>query len=119
MTSVALGDVCLCFAWQAWHLWHWAGSGGALGPDWSPVTPRLCLAGDGTWRHIPSFCVAGKALGDEYVRFAWQAWHLWHWAGSVGALGPDWSPVTPRDFAWQAWHLATYAFVLRGRQGTW
>ena len=19
------------FAWQAWHLWHWVGSGGALG----------------------------------------------------------------------------------------
>ena len=33
VTSMALGDVYLRFAWQAWHLWHWAGSGGALGPD--------------------------------------------------------------------------------------
>ena len=39
----------LRFAWQRWHLWHWAGSGGALGPCWSP----------GATRH-----------------FAWQAWHL-------------------------------------------
>ena len=70
--------------WQAWHLGHWTGSGGALGLDWSPVTP---------WH------------------FAWQAWHSGHWAGSGGALGLDWSPVTPRHFAWQAWHLATSAFV--------
>jgi len=68
-------NVCLCFAWQAWRLWHWAGSGGALGSDWSPVTPRLCLA--------------GVALGDIYLRFAWQARHL-----------------------------VTYTFVLRGKRGT-
>ena len=35
-----------------------------------------------------------------------------------GALGPRWSPVTPRHFAWQAWHLVTSTFVLRGRRGT-
>ena len=29
---VALGDIYFRFTWQAWHLWHWAGSGGALGP---------------------------------------------------------------------------------------
>ena len=44
--GVALGD---SFAWQAWQLWHWAGSGGALGPVLVAVTPR---------------------------HFAWQAWHL-------------------------------------------
>ena len=47
--GVALGDMDRHFAWQACHVWHWAGSGGALGshvPEWSP---RL---------------------------FAWQAWHL-------------------------------------------
>ena len=47
--AVALGDIHLRFAWQAWHLGHWGGSGGALGLDWSPVTSR---------------------------HFAWQAWHL-------------------------------------------
>ena len=70
------------------HLWHWAGSGGALGRRWSRVAPR---------------------------HFAWQAWHFW--AGSGGALGRHWSPVAPRHFAWQAWHLATSTYTLRGRRG--
>ena len=50
-------------------------------------------------------CVAGVALGDIDLHFAWQAWHLAtstcilrgsrgtygrHWAGSGGALGPVW-----------------------------
>ena len=39
------------FCVAGWHLWHWAGSGGALGPCWSPGAPR---------------------------HFAWQAW--WHLA---------------------------------------
>ena len=39
VAGVALGDI-LRFAWQAWHLWHWAGSGGAVGRAWSPVMPR-------------------------------------------------------------------------------
>ena len=56
----------LCFAWQAWHLFEWAGSCGALGSAWSPGTPR-------------HFCVAGVALGDIGLRFAWQAWHLATW----------------------------------------
>eukprot|EP00435_Cladocopium_sp_Y103_P043742 s1077_g12.t1 len=59
---VALGDICLDFVWQAWHLRHWAGSGGGFGRCWGPVTPRL-------------FCVAGMALGDVCLRFVWQAWH--------------------------------------------
>ena len=117
--------------------------GGALGPDLSPVTPRLFawqalylvtstfisrgrrgtnshppsfLRGKrGTNSHPPSFCVAGVAL-----------------MVLGGALGPDLSPVTPRHFAWQAWHLVTSTFVftwqmwhkltstfvLRGRRGT-
>ena len=44
MAGVALVD--LRFAWQAWHLWHWAGSGGALG--------------------LGALCVAGVALGDSF-----------------------------------------------------
>ena len=38
LARVALGHIHLRFAWQAWHLWHWAGSG---------VTRHLC--------HTPSF----------------------------------------------------------------
>ena len=82
VAGVALGDMDRHFAWQAWHLWHWAGSGGALGSQLTPWTPRLfawqawhlvtwtfTLRGTrGTWRHGSSLCVA--------------AWHLRHWAGS-------------------------------------
>jgi len=67
----------------------------------------------------PSFHVAGVALGDIYFCFASQARHLGHWAGSGGALGLDWSPVTPRHFAWQASQLVTSTFVSGGRRGTW
>ena len=31
----------LTLAWQVWHLWHWAGSGGALGFRCGAGTPRL------------------------------------------------------------------------------
>ena len=57
------GDINLRFAWQAWHIWHWAGCGGTL------AAPRS--RGDAA-----TLCVAGVALGDIYRRFAWQAWHL-------------------------------------------
>ena len=49
VAGVALGDIDLHFAWPAWHLRHWAGSGGALGSRLAPWAPRL---------------------------FAWQAWRL-------------------------------------------
>jgi len=82
MAGVALGDIDCHFAWQAWHLWHWTGSGGALGPRLVPWLPRLfawqvwhlatstvTLRGRrGTWRHRPSLCVAGVALGDIDIR---------------------------------------------------
>jgi len=63
VAGVALGHIHLRFAWQAWHLWHWAGSGGALGP--------VLVAGDAA-----ALCVASVALGDIHLRFAWQAWYL-------------------------------------------
>eukprot|EP00435_Cladocopium_sp_Y103_P025973 s3350_g6.t1 len=90
VAGVALGDMDLNFVWQAWHLRHWAGSGGGLGRRWGPVTPRL-------------FCVAGVALGDICLRFVWQAWHL---------------VTSAFVFVWQAWRLVTSAFVLCGRRGT-
>ena len=132
------------FAWQAWHLWHWAASGGALGPHLAPWSPRLfawqalgdidlhwcgCLRGRrGTWQHRPSLCVAGVVLGDINVHSAWQVWHLWHlwhWAPSLGsrlvvvAAAVCVAGVAIGDidlhFAWQAWHLATWIVTLRGR----
>ena len=106
-------------AWQAWHLRHWAGSGGALGSQWTLATSTCILPGTrGTWRHRRAFCVAGLALGGIDVHSAWQAWHLRDWAGSGGALGSQWTPLSPQLFAWQAWHLAASTCILRGRRGT-
>ena len=104
----------LHFAWQAWHLWHWAGSGGALGSQLTPWTPRL---------------------------FAWQAWRLATWIvtlrGRRGACGTGMALVArlgvdaaafgvagvalgdmDLHFAWQAWRFVTWTFTLRGRRGT-
>ena len=88
VAGMALGDIDRRFAWQVWRL----------------LTSTVTLRGTrGTWRHR---------------HFAWQAWHLWHWTGSGGALGPQWTPLSPRLLAWQAWHLVTSNVTLRGRRGT-
>jgi len=55
-----------------WQAWHWAGSGGELGPL------GACDAA--------ALCVAGVALADIHFRFPCHAWHFWHWAGSGGAV---------------------------------
>ena len=57
--GVALGDIDLQFVLQAWHLRHWAGSGGALGRGCDAASDLLC--------------VAGVALGDMNLHFVWQA----------------------------------------------
>ena len=128
VAGVALGDIHLRFAWQAWHLWHWAGSGGGVALGLALVAgdaAALCVAGVAqAWRHPPSFHVAGVALGDIYLRFAWQAWHLWHWAGSVAAWlvfrRPRFGTLRgrrgtwrhpPSFLTWQAWHLSTSHFA--------
>eukprot|EP00435_Cladocopium_sp_Y103_P043193 s420_g12.t1 len=116
--SVALGDICLPFVWQTRHLvtstsllWRGAYRSGlalvaALGRPWSLWAPRLfyvagvalgdiCLPF--AWQvalgdiHITLspwaprlFCMAGVALGDICLPFVWQAWRLRHWAGSGG-----------------------------------
>ena len=69
VAGVALGDICLRFTWQAWHLATsnfvlrgrrgTYGAGLALVARLGAVTPRL-------------FYVADAALGDIYLRFAWQ-----------------------------------------------
>ena len=77
--------------------------------------------------------VAGVAIGDIHLHFAWQACHLWHWTGSGGALGSPFGPAVAAavgvagvalgdihlHFVWQAWHLVTSTFTLHGRRGTW
>ena len=34
--------------------------------------------------------MAGVALGDMDLHFAWQVWHLLHWVGTGDALGCGW-----------------------------
>ena len=125
MAGVALGDIQRHFAWQAWHLREWAGSGRAPGSQ--------------PW--------AGVALGDIHLHFVWQAlvlgdidrhfcvagvaltalggiwWRTGFSADAVGAAALCVAGVALGDidfrFAWQAWHLVTSTFTLRGRRGTW
>ena len=123
---------CPPFALQAWHIWHWAGCGGALGSRLAPWAPRLfawqawhlatwtfTLRGRrGTWRHQPSLCVAGLAL----MALGWLWWRAWFPFGAVGAAAVCVAGVALGDmdlhFAWQAWHLVTWILTLRGKRGT-
>ena len=104
VAGVALGDICLHFAWQAWHLATLTSTlaGVALGDiclhfAWHLATSTSTLRGRcdnyGIWWHVwfpvevvvaTAVSVAGVALGDIDVHSAWQAWHLRHWAGSGG-----------------------------------
>ena len=96
VAGVALGDIHLPFVWQAWHLvtstFVLRGRRGTYGTAWRAWTAcrRWCrgtLRGRrGTYGHLPSFCVAGIALGDIHLRFAWQAWHLWHCVARLDGL---------------------------------
>ena len=73
----------------------------------------------GARRHLPAFGVAGVALGNIYLRLAWQAWLLFPLVARLVAVGFCWSPGARRHFAWQAWYLETSTFVSRGWRGTW
>ena len=85
VAGVALGDIYFRFAWQVWHLWHCAGSGGALGLG--------LVAGDAA-----ALCVAGVALGDIQGNFVWQARHL---ATSTKAMSVLFCAVTAvSDMLW-------------------
>ena len=148
VAAVALGDIHLRFTWQAWYLvtststlawqpwrlWHWAGSGGALGfrrgaGDAAAVGVAAVALGD---IHPPSFHVAGAALCDIYLHFVWQAWHFVTWIVTLrvrrGTYGTGLAlvarlvlgvaPGTPWLLAWQPWHFVTSTFTLCGRCGT-
>ena len=123
VAGVALGDMDRHFAWQAWHLWHGAGSGGVLGPEWTGWTRGFLRCRRVTFETSTLLHVAGVALGDMDRHFAWQAWHLWHWAGSCWLWWRAWAGVDGVDaaafiFAWQAWRLVAWTCTLRGRRGT-
>ena len=110
VAGVALGDIYLRFMWQACHL-----------------ATSTCVARGrhGTWRHLPSFCVAGVAqvalggaLGRRWspltpqhfvrrqhlssfvgLRFAWQACYRLHLVARLVAVGRRWSPLVAGDAA--------------------
>jgi len=90
VAGVALGDIHLHFAWQAWHLRHWAGSGRALVAQRVPCVAGMHWGGSGralVVQRLPvgaaASRVAGVALGDIHLRFALQAWH---WVTSTFTL---------------------------------
>eukprot|EP00435_Cladocopium_sp_Y103_P044848 s3817_g12.t1 len=113
----------LHFVWQAWHLRHWAGSGDALGLRWARFgAAPLLRARRGTWRHLPSFCVAGVALGDMDLHFVWQAWHSVTWTftlcGRRGTCGTGLALVTlgrrcDRRGTWRGTYGTGLALVTR------
>jgi len=86
--GMALGDIDLHFPWQAWHLATWTftlpGRRGTYGAGLA-LAARL-----GTLVAV-AVCVAGMALGDIDLHFAWQAWRLATWTcvlrGRRGAYG--------------------------------
>ena len=106
VADVALGDINLRFAR--------VGSGGALGPRYSPAAPRHFA-----WqaRHLvtSTFVLRGRtALG-------WLWWRAWaplfaRGAAALCVAGAALGDIDLR-FAWQLWHLLTSTFVLRGRRG--
>ena len=141
VAGVALGDVDRHFAWQAWHLWHWAkrlglssrhGRGGFWRGRRGTWRHRASILRGrcGTWRHVRAFCVAGVVLGDIERRFCvagvalmalgWLWWRAWVPVDAVDAAAVCVAGVVLGDmdlhFAWQAWHLVTWIVTLRGRR---
>ena len=95
------------FVWQVSRLWHWAGSGGALGSR----SRGGCLSGGcGTWKHPHSVWQAWHLATSTFT--LWQAWQFWHWAGSCGALGS-------RCRRGCLSHLDASTSIQCGRCGTW
>ena len=130
VASVALGDIHLCFTWQAWQNLTSTvvlrGRRGTHGTGWR------------AWaRDAAPLCVAGVALGDIHLGFAWQAWRnltstfvLRGRRGTHGTGWRAWARLVARDAAalcvagvalgdihfgstWQAWHNLTSTVVLR------
>ena len=103
------------------HLSHTTGLGlvarlDRIGRRWRRGTLRgRC----GAWRHPPSFCMAGVALGDIHLRFAWQAWRLetctFVLRGRRGAGDTGLGLVARLEQIGRRWRRGT----LRGRRGTW
>ena len=76
VAGVALRDIHLHFVWQAWHLTTsivtLRGRRGTYGTGLA-LAARLVIR----WRRgAAACCVAGVALRDIHLDFAWQAWRF-------------------------------------------
>ena len=121
VAGLALGDMDRHFAWQAWRLWHWAGSGGALGSRLAPWAPRLfawqawhlatstvTLRGrPGTWRHRSSLCKCGTyGTGLALVARLVPVWRRGRRGCLCGRRGTGRYVLRCRRM--QAWHTDTW-----------
>ena len=142
---VALGDVEVHSAWQAWRFATpmgilrgrrgTYGTGQALVARWGPGWRRgrrCCLCGrclaastftlrgkHRTWRHRRAFCVASvalMALGWVWCRACGPL--VARGAAALCVAGVALGDIHLR-FAWQAWPLLTSTFVLPGKCSIW
>ena len=83
-------------------------------PAWLLETSAFTSHGRrGTRRHRPAVCIAGLALGDIDLAFAWHAFRGRRCVADVTLGNIDFY------FVWQAWHLVIFIFTLYSRRGTW
>ena len=108
MAGVARGDIQRRFAWQLWHLWHWAGSGGPF-----LISPFLLSLSHSLPPFPFPFSLSLFPFSFPFLFFLFP----FSFPSSLSLSLCKWNAVV--NFAWQARRLVTFTFVLRGRRGTW
>ena len=97
VAGAALGQIQIRFTWQAWHLvtstFVSRGRRGTYSTGRALVAHRVLMAADAV--DAVALCVAGVALGDIHLHFAWQAWQL---------VTSTFTLRGRRGTTWQAWH---------------
>ena len=129
-TETTLYTIDGAFGWQAWHLRHWAGSGGALGRPWSAVPPRsfawqasrlvtLTLLSCGmrdtygiVLALVASLVARGRLWRRGLLRGRCAIW--WHALAGVALTALGWLLVARCSLV-----VGCDAAVLRGRHGAW
>ena len=120
-------------AWPAWHLvTSTVTLPGRRGTYCTGLAPVACLAPVGAVV-AAAVCVAGVAVGDLDLHFAWQVWHLvtstvtlrgrcgTYGLAPVARLGPVWHRGRRGCLRGRrgTWRHGPLTFTLRGRCGTW
>ena len=116
VAGVALGDIDLHFAWQAWHV---------------ATLTSLCVVSHlvtsafawQVWHLVTSTCTLRGRRGTYYGTGKWLWWRAWVPVDAVDAVAVWVARVALGDidlhFAWQASHVATLTVTLHGRPGSW